>query len=67
MLWRQTDKNTMVLQPITNYGWAVNDSKLTVVWDTPTNMQAIRDRVNVLLRGASVQHVVPLGDVVVEK
>ena len=50
-MWRQSDKNTMVLQPITDYGWALNDSKLTVIWDTPTNMQAIRDRVNILLRG----------------
>ena len=50
-MWRQSDKNTMVLRPITEYGWDLNDGKLTVIWDTQTNMQAIRDRVNLLLRG----------------
>ena len=50
-MFRQADKNSMVLQPITEYGWTISDNKLTVVWDTPRNMQAIRDRVNLLLKG----------------
>ena len=50
-MWRQADKNSIVLQPITEYGWTISDNKLTVVWDTPQNMQAIRDRVNLLLKG----------------
>lgn len=41
----------MVLRPITEYVWDLNDGKLTVIWDTQMNMQAIRDRVNLLLRG----------------
>ena len=50
-MWRQADKNNMVLQPITEYGWTLSDNKLTVVWDTPENVQAIRARVNLLLKG----------------
>ena len=34
-----------------NYGWTVNDDKLSVVWDTPANLEAIRGRVNLLLSG----------------
>ena len=50
-MWRQADKNNMVLKPITEYSWTLSDNKLTVVWDTPENMQAIRDRVSLLLKG----------------
>ena len=50
-MWRQVDKNSMVLRPITEYGWTLSDNKLTVVWDTLQNMQAIHDRVNLLLKG----------------
>lgn len=42
---------TQCLQPITNYGWDVSDSKLTMVWDTPENTQAIQNRVSLLLKG----------------
>lgn len=50
-MWRQGDKNNMVLQPITEYGWTLSDNKLTVLWDTPENMEAIRQRVHLLLKG----------------
>lgn len=33
------------------YGWTLSDNKLAVVWDTPENVQAIHDRVNLLLKG----------------
>ena len=50
-MWRQADKNSVVLQPITEYSWTISDNKLTVVWDMPQNMQAILDRVNLHLKG----------------
>ena len=50
-MWEQADRDTMTLQPITQHGWTVADEKLTVVWDTPENLQAVRDRVKLLLRG----------------
>ena len=31
--------------------WDLNDGKLTVIWNTQMNMQAICDGVNLLLRG----------------
>ena len=50
-MWRQADHNTMSLQPITQYGWSITNDKLTIVWDTTENMQAVRDRVKLLMRG----------------
>jgi len=50
-MWRQGDKNHMDLQPITEYGWSLINNKLTVLWDTVENMEAIRQRVHLLLKG----------------
>ena len=50
-MWEQADRNTMTFEPITHHGWNITDEKLTVLWDTPQNMQAVRDRVKLLLRG----------------
>ena len=50
-MWREADKNNLVLHPITNYGWTLRDGKLTIIWDTPSNLQAVRERVSLLLRG----------------
>ena len=50
-MWSQGDRNTMYLQPLTEHGWSVSEGTLSVVWDTQRNMQAIRERVSLLLRG----------------
>ena len=50
-MWSQAEKNSMVLQPVNHYGWTCDDNKLSVIWDTPQNMQAVRDRISVLLKG----------------
>ena len=50
-MWSQADSHNMVLEPITEYGWSVHNDQLRVVWDTDENMAAVRDRVNVLLKG----------------
>lgn len=50
-MWRQGDKNHIVLEPITNYSWTLSDNKLVVLWDTPENMETIRERVHLLLKG----------------
>ena len=41
----------MALEPITQHGWAEQDGLLTFIWDTAKNMQAIRDRVKLILKG----------------
>ena len=41
----------MVLEPIYQYGWTLDGNKLNVLWDTPENMQTVRDRVSLLLKG----------------
>ena len=40
----------MVLEPITEYGWTLSDNKLAVLWDTPQYIEAIRQRVRLLLK-----------------
>ena len=51
-MWNQADQNTMVLQPISQYGWNVRtNGELTFVWDTTENIQAVRDRVKLLMKG----------------
>ena len=50
-MWQQADKNTMVLEDITNYGWRLDDGNLKVFWDTDENMQSIRKMVEILLQG----------------
>ena len=50
-MWNQADQNTMTLQPITQYGWSINEGELTVVWDSDSNISAVCQRVSSLLRG----------------
>ena len=50
-MWAQSDRNIMVLEPITDYGWSLENDKLRVTWDTEENMQTVRERVGVLLKG----------------
>ena len=50
-MWKQADQNTMTLEPITQYGWSINEGELTVVWDSDRNISAVRQRVSSLLRG----------------
>ena len=47
-MWGQADRNTMVLNPITENGWTIENTKLCMVCDTEENMQLVRERVNLL-------------------
>ena len=47
-MWQQSDQPIMTLE---NYGWSITDNELTIKWDTATNVQAVRDRVDSLLKG----------------
>ena len=50
-MWGQADHNVMRLGNVTEYGWSIMSGKLCIVWDTEQNMQSIRERVSVLLKG----------------
>ena len=50
-MWTQSDRNTMVLPPITEHGWTLQDTSLKIIWDTEQNMQKVRERVNILFGG----------------
>ncbi len=50
-MWSQANQHTMLLEPITEHGWTVQDNQLQVIWDSQRNMAAIRERVNTLLKG----------------
>ena len=41
----------MVLPPITEHGWTLQDTSLKIIWDTEQNMQKVRERVNILFGG----------------
>ena len=41
----------MILQPITQYGWQVNNDLLTFDWDSDENMKAVTQWVEALLKG----------------
>ncbi len=47
-MWQQSDQPIMTLE---NYGWGIIGNELTIKWDTATNVQAVRDRVDSLLKG----------------
>ena len=50
-MWHQADQNYMILEPLANHGWEVQNEKLTIVWDSRLNIEAIRKRVSHLLSG----------------
>ena len=50
-LWEQADLNKMVLQPMSEYGWSINNSILTMKWDTDGNIKTIKDRLHILTTG----------------
>ena len=50
-MWRQADKNNMVLQPLNSHGWTIDDGHLTIDWDSMENIKAIQDRVSLLTKG----------------
>ena len=50
-MWGQADRNVTVLEPVTEYGWTVEDRNLCITWDTDENMKTVRERVSLLLRG----------------
>ena len=50
-MWKQTDHNSMILQPLTQYGWTTKDGQLAIQWDTEDNIKAIRESVTILTKG----------------
>ena len=39
-MWRQADKDTLEVAPITNYGWNVINDVLTIDWESDENRTA---------------------------
>ena len=50
-LWAQADRNTIIPKPLSNYGWKVQDNTLAIDWDSDINMDAVKERVEGLLKG----------------
>ena len=50
-MWRQSDKNNMVLQPLNSHGWTIPDGHLTIEWDSMENIKAIQEQVSLLTKG----------------
>ena len=50
-MWRQANANKMTLEPLTNFGWQLDDDDFKIMWDSPSNIQRIKTRVQELLHG----------------
>ena len=51
--WSQAGLNHYSLLDITHYGWKIVSNTVEVDWDDPDNIESIRQRVQLLLRGCS--------------
>ena len=52
-VWSLSTEPFMDIPPFTSYGWATNDGKLSVVWDTPDNIAKVNHRVKLLKSGCA--------------
>ena len=43
-MWQQSDKPVMTLYPMQHYGWVVENGKLSISWDSDTNIHTIHDQ-----------------------
>ena len=53
-MWSQAQRTNMILPPLNldGNGWLrVNDEELAIDWDSQDNIQKVRDRVSLLLKG----------------
>jgi hypothetical protein len=50
-LWRQADKNEIIIKSISEFGWTITDGKVAITWDTEENVKVIRKRAEILLKG----------------
>lgn len=50
-MWEQADRNKIILQPISEYGWNITNGTLTMKWDTDDNIKTIKDRLHTLTTG----------------
>ena len=50
-MWKQSSQSTMLLKPLTDYGWRIEGEKLMYEWDSEENMAVVRQRVDTLLKG----------------
>ena len=50
-MWRQATHNQMALEPTVGNGWVNYEGILRIDWDSKENMQSVRQRVDLLLKG----------------
>ena len=53
--WSQASMSYIIPLPITLYGWAIDNNTISVIWDSPENLQSIRNHVAFLTHGCSCQ------------
>ena len=52
-MWRQATQNMMLLAPPAGNGWLKEGGKFLIDWDSNENMQAVKQRVDLLLKGCA--------------
>ena len=51
-VWQQAHSQQVTLAPLDGNGWVINkDGQLNILWDTPENMQKVKQRVRLLMNG----------------
>ena len=50
-MWSQSCQSHMVLAPLTEFGWRIEEDELHFNWDSEENMAAVRERVETLTKG----------------
>ena len=50
-MWRQANRPTLELRPLTEFGWRTSQDKLIFDWDSQENVDSINERVSALLKG----------------
>ena len=66
-MWRQAADNMVVLAPLAGNGWIKEDGKFLIDWDSKDNMHAVRQRVDLLLKGVHASLAAKQRDVVAKK
>ena len=51
--WKQAGCNQYSLLDIIQFGWKISEGSLLIDWDAPENIEVVRQRVGLLLRGCS--------------
>ena len=66
-VWSQADKNVIIYPPLDEFGWAVKDNELSIIWDTDESIKKAEGKIKLWTRGCCCTKGCKTINVVVEK